>query len=382
LLPLLLPCDDETSPPRRRHVLDWTAEQRDELAGNLERAHAQLRERAERDAPELLARLEEAPPTARARGYGLLPQLRDNHSGAPRARREQLYSLERLSDGLAGPLRDSSVLAARTSEAQPSLALLIDEYERLETRLSNLEDHLAYHEFWQDSVASEPDVYAGRARTLALVREWDTLERAGTNPERVAALAVEVRERLAPVRATPGLSIEREGERARLRVPVHTDIEDAAFRALFEQAVAEEWSAAPDSGELDISLELIVHAPAQLYPEGAPERGAELDIDEHIARFPAGALVLTTGAASTHAQVGRYVWLGADTLSPRMLAHEFGHLLGFRDAYLRAAEGDPDGPFGVVLVEWSGLWQDLMGDARRGRVDAALRDSLLAVYGS
>ena len=47
LLPLLLPCDDETTPPRRRHVLDWTAEQRDELAGNLERAHAQLREHAE-----------------------------------------------------------------------------------------------------------------------------------------------------------------------------------------------------------------------------------------------------------------------------------------------------------------------------------------------
>ena len=72
--------------------------------------------------------------------------------------------------------------------------------------------------------------------------------------------------------------------------------------------------------------------------------------------------------------------LGSDPLARRTLAHEFGHLLGFTDAYLRGFEGDPAGPFGVVFVEWWGLQQDLMGDAGRGRVSRDMIARLIEAY--
>jgi hypothetical protein len=122
-------------------------------------------------------------------------------------------------------------------------------------------------------------------------------------------------------------------------------------------------------------------APADLYPEGAPERGAEIDGKDHRARFRDDALVLTTGAKSTHSYVGRTIQLGSTPLTPRTLAHEFGHLLGFRDAYLRAFSGDPQASFGAHLVEWTGILQDLMGDGRSGSVTDEMIGRLVRGYG-
>ncbi len=91
---------------------------------------------------------------------------------------------------------------------------------------------------------------------------------------------------------------------------------------------------------------------------------------------------MTTGGESTHAWTGRWMVLGPEEVSGRMLAHEFAHLLGFDDAYLRGFDGDPDGPFGVVLVEWTGLRDDLMGNVRGGRVTRDMVETLVKAYGS
>jgi hypothetical protein len=101
----------------------------------------------------------------------------------------------------------------------------------------------------------------------------------------------------------------------------------------------------------------------------------------HVDRFPEQALVLTTGTASTHAWTGRSVLLGPSPLRRRDLAHEFGHLLGFADAYLRGFEGEPTGAFGVVVVEWVGLQDDLMGSPESGRVTETMIDRLIDAYG-
>src|SRR5207244_9509160 len=85
--------------------------------------------------------------------------------------------------------------------------------------------------------------------------------------------------------------------------------------------------------------------PSTLYPEGAPARGAAIDVSAHLARFPDGALILTTGADSTHAWTGRSIALGPGPDTRHTLAHELAHLLGFRDAYLRGYDGDPRGPY-------------------------------------
>ncbi len=94
-----------------------------------------------------------------------------------------------------------------------------------------------------------------------------------------------------------------------------------------------------------------------------------------------GAMVLTTGAASTFARVGRYIQLGPAPTTPRELAHEFGHLLGFTDGYLRSWEGQLDDPFGVVFYEWTGLLGDLMDSPKQGHLSTAMVEKLIAAYG-
>ena len=58
-----------------------------------------------------------------------------------------------------------------------------------------------------------------------------------------------------------------------------------------------------------------------------------------------------------------------------------GHLLGFDDAYLRGYDGRPEDEFGVVLVEWTGLNDDLMGNSSGGRVTVEMIERLIRAYG-
>jgi hypothetical protein len=188
-------------------------------------------------------------------------------------------------------------------------------------------------------------------------------------------------------RRTRGLSI-REDDRGGLVlvVVVVSDIADPAFLARFRTAVEQTFNRAPAARARRFSVDLRVRAipPAMLYSGegGPPAKGAAIDLADHIRRFPAGSLILTTGAESTHAFGGHYVALGPGPLTPRVLAHEFGHLLGFADAYIRTYEGDPRAPYGVVLIEWSGLYDDLMGSPRHGSVDAQMIDTLISNYRS
>jgi len=164
-------------------------------------------------------------------------------------------------------------------------------------------------------------------------------------------------------------------------VTLATDIGDDAFLGEVEASVRRAFSGSPAARarRFEIFLRWERIPPARLYPEGPP-LGSVLDADDHLRRFPAGSLVLTTGAASTHSLPGRFVQLGAEPLVRRELAHELAHLLGFTDTYLRAYEGDPADPQGVVLVEWSGLEDDLMGSPVSGRVTPAMVRRLLRAY--
>ena len=67
----------------------------------------------------------------------------------------------------------------------------------------------------------------------------------------------------------------------------------------------------------------------------APAIGETIDLAAHARRFPEDGALLTTGAASLQLAGSRALVLGPHDVSPRTLAHEFGHLLGFPDAYLR-----------------------------------------------
>src|SRR6185503_19984155 len=101
----------------------------------------------------------------------------------------------------------------------------------------------------------------------------------------------------------------------------------------------------------------------------AVERGARIDVRAHAAEFPEDGAVLTSGAQTTHSLVGRYIALAPGDLSTRTLAHEFGHILGFRDGYIH---GYRDlGDQGFEILELTSVFDDIISAPREGHVQAA-----------
>lgn len=366
-------------------VLDWLRGERDRFSADLETAHAALLARAETEDSSLVARLSPVPPKPRPQGYGILPELRPNPETKTTPVRKRIYSLETLSTEFAAPIRDAALLARQaTEDPQAPLAEMVDRFVTLRDKLRNLEDHIAYHTMWQKSAAEDVAFFRERNAIQEQVVRWRELVKSGEDPAQADSLLAVIRNRIAPFQPTPGLAVRREddGEQV-LPVQIATDIDDPAFLERFRSAVDEIYNDAPAARErrfrIDVSFRYL--APEQLYPGGAPARGDPIDEKDHLRRFPEGSLVLTTGARRTHAYVGWYLQLGSEPTNPRRLAHEFGHLLGFSDAYLRASKGSPQDPFGSVLIEWTGLLDDLMGSPAHGTVSASMIDRLMRAYG-
>jgi hypothetical protein len=172
-------------------------------------------------------------------------------------------------------------------------------------------------------------------------------------------------DRIAPVpfvhveRPTPHLAI--------VRVPVYSDIADEAFLRDVRAAVEEVWRVRDGEDEVRIEMTITHVAPERLYgPRPPPARGAVIDLHAHVALFPADGAVLTTGAALTHVAEGRCIALGPHDVARHVLAHEFGHVLGFRDVYFR---GYRDlGADGYEVTEVVAEPDDIMGAPGSGPV--------------
>ena len=86
--------------------------------------------------------------------------------------------------------------------------------------------------------------------------------------------------------------------------------------------------------------------------------------------------MLTTGSNRTYAIPGRYVAVGPTPLSTRIIAHEFGHILGFTDRYLRGARDLGRAGYNILEIVPNGL--DLMAAPASGFVRASHFDTLIA----
>lgn len=331
-----------------------------------------------------MQRLIDKPAVPRRTGYGLLPDVEPDLPIRELEPRRQTYSLDSLTAVSATNFRDAALLSMRVAEESTApLESLIVEYERLQPKLGNLGKHINYHSMWQQAAIDDAEFFARQNRIHARAVEWDQ-SRADLDTQANDSARMEIAELVAPFRATPGLAIELDASGTRvLQFSVATDITDAPFLEKFQHGVLVAFSESEAARARRFRVELTFDriASSSLYPDGSPEIGSAIDENAHVARFPKGALVLTTGAKRTHAFVGRHIQLGTDPTVSRSLAHEFAHLLGFKDAYLRAFEGTPDDPFGCVFVEWTGLRNDLMGSPSRGRVTVAMIDQLLQAYG-
>ncbi len=385
---LLLACPDSARAVQGTempwvHVVEHLGCERLRLAQTIATGHRQLRARATRDAPALLPRIDAAPPAPTPTGYGLLPALTTDAAYSTPALSETIYSLAWLKGQSDGEQRAAQRFVAATASDTASLEPLIGEYDRLKGRLRWLEESVAYHRYWQQAGDDFAAWFAGKNALVLRARLLRTMLDDPARAAHAAAFRDSLARDIAPFTRAPTLRLVRQADGSRtLPISVVTDITDSAFLAAFRDAVEREWndSDAAREARLRFALTLTVLPPRSLYPDGPPASGSPINEAEHVARFPADAFVLTTGGASTHAVAARYIQLGTAAIGPRVLAHEFGHLLGFADGYLRGTQGAGSDPWGFTIVEWSGILDDLMGAPGSGRVTPSMIARVIEAY--
>ena len=357
-------------------------QQRNDVFIQLENLHSALIPRVKDEDPALLTRLSLDPPEARRTGYGLLPLLKENEAPMVVEPTQTFYSLKWLEERLFAELQNANELYAQL-ENSTDLEDLVIRFEEALKRLRNLEDNLTYHAKWQKAVVRYPAYYRNKNELVAMARELGSLMASGAPSSQVTELRRQLLERAAPFKPTRDLQVTTgaNGEMV-LPVTVCTDIEDSHFLQAFQDGVNEAFglSSAALTNQFSVELNWQRISIESLYPDGVPDRGSHIDMNAHYALFTGCPLVLTTGATSLNAGVGSRIFLGTSPVSSRTLAHEFGHLLGFEDAYLRGYDGEPSDPYGVVIVEWTGLSSDLMGDSAHGQVGHEMINKLIDMY--
>jgi hypothetical protein len=312
--------------------------------------------------------LQTAPPPPVVYGYGVLPQIVEAPADG-KIEPVTVFSYSwPITDGyIAGETvkleRAEAELRelpnAGADDQSQMIAKLVREYRTLVGNQSTIDQYIQYNRFWQGSIAAD------RAHFDQLTKLYDMMK--SGEPD-VAAV---IREALGKPDVPAFVQVNREDpERIVLTVPVYTDIDNQEFLARVKTSIEDMWQTRDADASYGLQIEFRVLAAAGLYSDGGPpERGARLEMRSHAARFPSDGAVLTSGAQTTHSLVGRYMALASANLSARTLAHEFGHVLGFRDGYVRGYR-DLDGR-GFEILELTSIFDDIMSAPRQGQVQPA-----------
>jgi hypothetical protein len=303
---------------------------------------------------------QDAPPAAGSRfGYGVLPKIIDSAKNPEPPVSVFSYSWPITEGYIAGErvkidrAEESLQQAASASEETKAkiISSLITEYRNLMTNHRTIDQYIQYNQFWQRSI------WQDRARFDKLTKVYELMK--SDEPDITQA----IREVLGKPEVPSFITTARtQVDRIVVRVPLYTDIQDQDFLATAKQAIENLWQAR--DGDTAYALEIDIR---QVPPMA--ERGERVDVRAIASRFPADGAVLTTGAQTTHSLVGRYIALAPGDLSTRTLAHEFGHVLGFHDGYIR---GYRDlGDQGFEIMELTSIFDDIMSAPREGHVQAA-----------
>jgi len=243
-------------------------------------------------------------------------------------------------------------IAQISAESKSSvISDLIVEYRKLVANQRTIDQYIQYNQFWQRAIAQD------RPRFDQLTKVYELLK--SDDPDTAQA----IREVLGKPDVPSFVKFDRlQPERVVVHVPLYTDIEDDDFLARVKKAIEDVWQST------DGDLKYAVEVDLRKVPPTA-ELGAQIDVRTRASTFPQDGAVLTTGAQTTHSLVGRYIALAPGDVSTRTIAHEFGHILGFRDGYVR---GYRDlGEHGFEILELTSTFDDIMSAPREGHVQPA-----------
>jgi tetratricopeptide (TPR) repeat protein len=358
-----------------------------ELKERLDRVHAQLSIRLQRDAPDLLPALEVPPPIAY--GYQILPRIIAGTPLRPPARphvenfswpasdamiSREMTNLERIESELAAASQKPAASRHAAYEA------IVADYKKAVDRRRVIDADIDYNWLWQRQIADARPFFD--RLTARLNAEVDTQEQSASAGPRVDAPAIDLDPPDFMRVGTPA------GRLRIVTVPVFTDVLDNSDVEAFQRAIEAYWHVYDGQNEYRVRLTIRTISPEQLYCGPAsdgkaagggcapPGKGEHIDLVAHVARFPGDGAVLTSGAESLQLVAGRAIVLGPHDVAPRTLAHEFGHVLGFPDAYLR---GYKDlGADGFQVMEFVPNYQDIMSSPGAGSVLVRHFEALIA----
>jgi hypothetical protein len=261
---------------------------------------------------------------------------------------------------------------------------LAREFSELRESQRNIDAHIQYNRLWQAAIAADRAgydhqtvLYGLALRRWAIAKEMNALAKAiypfqyareviSELGQRERVLGRSIGKSIDRLNLPPFVHISRNGSIWIIRVPFYTDIDDNNFVELIKEQIEKTWRLRDGKEEFRVELAISYVSSNELYAGSRPPaRGDPIDLPQHIARFRPDGAVLTTGALTTHYYQHAIV-LGSEDISSPVLAHEFGHVLGFSDNYIR---GYKDlGENGFQIMEIVADPDDLMGDPQSGSV--------------
>ncbi len=346
------------------------------LKDRLDRFHDEAAAQLQRDAPDLLPALEPPPPIAY--GYQILPRITADVPPGPQEKPHVVrfswpWSDTLISREMTKLDRLDSDLAAASQKPVPSrhaaYEAIVADYKKAVDGRRLIDADIDYNWLWQRQIANGRPLFDRLTARLNAVA--DKLEHSPSlQPEPEAAIDLD-----------PPDFVRIDARAGRLHivnVPVYTDITDAAEVEAFRHAIETHWHVFDGQDEYRVHLTIMAISPQRLYcgptDDGKapaaecapPAQGEHINLGAHVARFPPDGAVLTTGAESLQVTAGRAIVLGPHDVAQRTLAHEFGHILGFPDAYLR---GYKDlGADGFQVLELVPNFEDIMSSPGAGEV--------------
>jgi hypothetical protein len=360
----------------------------------LETYYASLSGALKAMAPDLLSMLESPRPPRH--GYGILPKIT---TGAvpPEGRlrgRSAWYSWPWTDTLIDTELDEISRCEAKLRHAgelnlvarRGVYESLARDYGEIRERQQNIDAHIQYNRLWQAAIASDRAGYDRESVLYDKVIERHAIGHAlialndGALREREKLLARDIHEALDRVATPSFVRVEHRSRRLwTVRVPFYTDIDDHDFVQSVKASIENIWRFRDGENEFRVELAISYIPVMQLYTARQwPAKGDNIAVEEHLALFPQHAAILTTGAVTTHVY-GNAIVLGPHDIAPRVLAHEFGHILGFRDTYVRGYKDLGENGFQVMEIVADPA--DIMGAPDTGRVWRSHFSRILEQFG-